>query len=62
MGKHVLELGCGVGFLGILIAKIQAEHFQAASPRTQSVTMSDTDDDVLERCKQNSKLPASTFI
>ncbi|KAF8323246.1 hypothetical protein DL93DRAFT_669277 [Clavulina sp. PMI_390] len=50
-GKHVLELGAGIGFLGILISKLQG------GVAHSSVTMSDVDENVLERNRHNVELP-----
>lgn len=61
-GKHVLELGAGVGFLGILISKLQSGLDSDSINEKFSIMMSDVDDNVLERNKYNVSLPPSTSI
>lgn len=54
--KRVLELGCGVGFLGIVIAALQTQdegHFPS------SLHLTDSNDTVLSRCRDNFRLPCS---
>lgn len=55
--KRVLELGCGTGLLGIVVATIQQRN-----PRVDasgSISLTDVRPDVLERCQHNAKLPCS---
>ncbi|KAI0778766.1 putative methyltransferase-domain-containing protein [Trametes elegans] len=50
--RRVLELGCGVGFLGIVAASIQLDDPDASS----SLWLTDVHEPVLERCEENTKL------
>lgn len=59
-GKHVLELGAGVGFLGILISKLQSVLDPDSINEEFSIVMSDVAENVLERNKYNVSLPPST--
>jgi tRNA1(Val) A37 N6-methylase TrmN6 len=54
--KHVLELGSGVGFLGIIVATLQQ-----LSKTSGSVWLTDLDDEVLSRCRDNLILPRSEY-
>lgn len=49
---HVLELGCGVGLLGILIASLQ-------NSKTDSLEMTDVSEAILNTCQRNVLLPRS---
>ncbi|KAI0784916.1 nicotinamide N-methyltransferase-like protein [Abortiporus biennis] len=50
--KHVMELGCGAGLLGIITASLQ-EHI---SFENSSLYLTDVRDDVLKRCNDNVRL------
>ena len=56
--KRVLELGSGVGYLGLVVAAIQLD-----TPDTEnlehSVWLTDVNDVVLSRCRDNLNLPCS---
>ncbi|EPQ60316.1 hypothetical protein GLOTRDRAFT_31765, partial [Gloeophyllum trabeum ATCC 11539] len=54
-GKHVLELGSGAGFLGIILASIQVLH----NNRSSSLHLSDVNEEVLSRCRENVALPCN---
>lgn len=54
-GTRILELGSGVGFLGIVIASLQMS--EPAYPA--SVWLTDVNSDVLARCSANLSLPCS---
>ena len=56
VSKNVLELGSGVGFLGIIVATLQQTRGQNI-PGTLWLT--DINDKVLEWCRQNLRLPCS---
>lgn len=56
VSKNVLELGSGVGFLGIIVATLQQMRGQN-QPGTLWLT--DINDKVLERCRENLRLPCS---
>lgn len=59
-GKRTLELGCGVGYLGLVVAAIQ---LNAPSLRNSesSVWLTDVNDAVLSRCRDNLNLPCSAW-
>ncbi|KAI1793145.1 hypothetical protein LXA43DRAFT_1003064 [Ganoderma leucocontextum] len=52
-GKRVLELGCGVGFLGIIIGSIQTSE---NSLYPSSLWLTDVNEPVLHRCELNLRL------
>ena len=58
-----LELGSGVGFLGTVVAKIQ--NVEKRNLRKQgsdvSLWLTDCNEEVLKRCKENVYLPCSEF-
>ncbi|KAI0684765.1 putative methyltransferase-domain-containing protein [Cytidiella melzeri] len=54
-GKSVLELGCGVGFLGLVLATLQ----QPTVHRGR-IMLTDVHPHVLRRCESNLVLPCST--
>ncbi|KAI0640005.1 hypothetical protein C8Q77DRAFT_1084036 [Trametes polyzona] len=54
-GKNVLELGCGVGFLGIVTASIQLESESGPG----SLWLTDVHEPVLQRCQENLQLPCN---
>ena len=56
IGRRILELGCGIGFLGIIAGSIQAS---ASSPNTSSLWLTDVNERVLRRCEHNLRLPCS---
>lgn len=60
-GKRVLELGCGVGYLGLVIAAIQlnSPDLENSEP---SVWLTDMNDVVLSRCRGNLNLPCSAWL
>ncbi|KIJ46490.1 hypothetical protein M422DRAFT_778481 [Sphaerobolus stellatus SS14] len=53
--RKVLELGSGIGFLGLIIAEIQL----AANDAQGHLTLSDVNSKVIERCSQNFYLPCN---
>ncbi|KAJ7216779.1 hypothetical protein B0H12DRAFT_1241806 [Mycena haematopus] len=53
--KRILELGAGVGFLGSVVASLQL--LDRAGPGT--LWMSDVNDSVLSRCRDNARLPCN---
>ena len=56
--KTVLELGSGVGFLGIVVATIQL----AQSRTVGSMHLTDVNPDVLTRCAANLRLSCSMYL
>lgn len=61
--KRVLELGCGVGFLGILVATLQTQQLTASNKDKHqgSLYLTDVHDDVLARCQDNIRLQCSKY-
>ena len=55
---RVLELGSGVGFLGIVAATLQVSHGHTRG----TLTLTDVNDEVLVTCGKNSSLPCSTYF
>ena len=58
-GKNILELGCGTGFLGIIVAGIQQLSGGPAVNGSQ-LWLTDDNDIVLQRCQNNLELPCNT--
>jgi hypothetical protein len=56
VSKCVLELGSGVGFLGIIVASLQQIR---CHDQPGSLWLTDINDKVLERCRENLRLPCS---
>ncbi|KAK7063811.1 protein-lysine N-methyltransferase EFM3 [Favolaschia claudopus] len=57
-GKRILELGAGIGFLGIIVGSLQL-HGSSSESDTSSpgaIWMSDVNESVLSRCKDNFNL------
>ena len=59
-GKRVLELGSGVGYLGLVIAAIQLDA-QNQENYESPIWLTDVNDVVLSRCRENLNLPCSAF-
>lgn len=61
--KTVLELGCGSGFLGIIVATIQQKYLdECHQPYRQplpAVLLTDVNTGVLSRCRDNVQLRCS---
>lgn len=58
--RHVLELGAGIGFLGIIISKLQSSSTATDKGlKSGSIVMTDVDENVLERNRSNVSLPPS---
>lgn len=62
--SRVLELGCGVGFVGITVAQLQLEALQQAHSEVSGVSLclSDVRDDILARCTRNVNLECSEHV
>lgn len=58
LGKRVLELGSGVGYLGLVIAALQLNTPNQESPES-SIWLTDVNSIVLSRCRDNLNLPCS---
>lgn len=57
--RRVLELGCGAGFLGLIIATVQdGSH----TSRDSAVWLTDVNDFVLQLCQNNLKLSCSMHL
>ncbi|KAJ3845499.1 putative methyltransferase-domain-containing protein [Lentinula raphanica] len=54
-GKRVLELGSGIGYLGIIVASLQRLAFKDSS----SLWLTDVNDSVLSQCRQSIQLPCN---
>lgn len=59
-GKRILELGSGVGYLGLVAAAIQLDSPVEGDPEP-SVWLTDLNSVVLSRCQDNLDLPCSTL-
>lgn len=59
--KRILELGSGVGFLGVLVATLQMQQRAASAldQRSGSLYLTDINDEVLSRCQNNIRLECS---
>ncbi|KAF8203787.1 hypothetical protein BJ912DRAFT_212677 [Pholiota molesta] len=57
--KRVLELGSGIGFLGIIVAGLQRLQEKATSDSRASLWLTDINDEVLARCHHNVNLPSN---
>ncbi|KAH9931996.1 uncharacterized protein BXZ73DRAFT_89957 [Epithele typhae] len=55
-GKRVMELGCGAGFLGAIVASIQ---LAASGDSPISLWLTDVHEPVLQRCEVNVRLPCN---
>jgi len=53
-GKSILELGAGIGLLGMIMATLQVE-----GPSSGSICLTDARPDVLDRCQDNLSLPCN---
>lgn len=62
--RRVLELGSGVGFLGIVVASLQLQHATTSScdDLCGTLYLTDVNEEVLVRCKKNIVLPCSKHI
>ena len=59
-GKRVLELGSGVGYLGLVVAAIQLDTQNQESSESP-IWLTDVNNVVLSRCRDNLNLPCSTL-
>ena len=57
--KRILELGSGIGFLGIICASVQLLNQTTENAPAPHLWLTDVNDDVLARCKANVQLPCS---
>ncbi|KAF8500660.1 hypothetical protein BU17DRAFT_58995 [Hysterangium stoloniferum] len=55
--RRVLELGSGIGFLGLVVADLQLD----ANPGSYSLTMTDVHSEVLSRCRDNFQLSCNNM-
>ena len=58
VGKRILELGSGVGYLGLVAAAIQLDNPVEGDPEP-SIWLTDVNNIVLSRCRDNLNLPCS---
>ncbi|KAJ7729264.1 hypothetical protein DFH07DRAFT_850404 [Mycena maculata] len=58
-GKRILELGSGIGFLGSVVASVQLLESRLDAPAPGTIRMSDINDSVLSRCRDNIGLPCN---
>ncbi|KAF9446125.1 hypothetical protein P691DRAFT_777095 [Macrolepiota fuliginosa MF-IS2] len=61
--KRVLELGCGIGFMGAVTAAIQIRHWTEDNDNGYqygSLYLTDVNDDVLSRCRDNLRLACNS--
>ncbi|KAI0274959.1 hypothetical protein BC834DRAFT_23420 [Gloeopeniophorella convolvens] len=59
LNKSVLELGSGTGFLGLVVADIQASDQGYELSGRASLQLTDANEDVLRRCYKNTQLPCN---
>ncbi|KAJ1301496.1 hypothetical protein OPQ81_008752 [Rhizoctonia solani] len=59
---RVLELGSGVGLLGLLVATLQQLARPTDAKQTSCIYLTDVDDEVLARCKSNIRLPCNMLV
>ncbi|KAL1732085.1 hypothetical protein EV714DRAFT_282946 [Schizophyllum commune] len=57
--KRILELGSGIGFLGIICASVQLLNQTTENAPAPHLWLTDVNDDVLTRCKANVQLPCN---
>ncbi|KAF5352389.1 hypothetical protein D9756_005803 [Leucocoprinus leucothites] len=58
--RRVLELGSGIGFLGIVVASLQLQHTKSSSRNdVGGLYLTDVNEEVLSRCKNNLILPCN---
>ncbi|OCB85580.1 hypothetical protein A7U60_g7228 [Sanghuangporus baumii] len=66
--SRILELGSGIGFLGIILAQLQLEgidnssHINSESRAQPCLCLTDLDEQVLRRCENNVKLPCNNAM
>ncbi|KAL5495056.1 hypothetical protein ACEPAI_518 [Sanghuangporus weigelae] len=66
--SRILELGSGIGFLGIILAQLQLEnienssHINSESRAQPCICLTDLDEQVLRRCENNVKLPCNNAM
>ncbi|KAG6851383.1 hypothetical protein H0H93_005781 [Arthromyces matolae] len=53
--KRILELGSGIGFLGIILSRMQNLY----PGERQALWLTDVNDNVLQRCQENLKMPCN---
>lgn len=58
VGKRVLELGCGMGLLGAIVADQQLS-FSTSTSTCGSICLTDVDERVLSRCRENMEIPGN---
>ena len=65
ISKRILELGSGVGLLGIIVATLQqlskTANAQLPDLSPGSLWLTDLNDEVLSRCRDNINLPCSEY-
>ncbi|PPQ64306.1 hypothetical protein CVT26_002189 [Gymnopilus dilepis] len=57
--KRILELGSGIGFLGIIVCTLQQLQKTRESLPIGSLWLTDVNDEVLARCRDNIRLPCN---
>ena len=64
--SQIIELGSGIGFLGIVVARLQIESLDSSSilpsnnpDELPSLYLTDLNERVLSRCEDNCNLPCS---
>ncbi|TRM65836.1 hypothetical protein BD626DRAFT_192807 [Schizophyllum amplum] len=57
--KRILELGSGIGFLGIICASLQRLHQTTESAPPPHLWLTDANEDVLTKCRGNVQLPCN---
>ncbi|KAG6846041.1 hypothetical protein H0H87_006405 [Tephrocybe sp. NHM501043] len=60
--KRILELGSGIGFLGIVLGRLQQLASQENSPKHQALWLTDINENVLTRCQENIQMPCNKIL